>query len=80
MRSRELNARATSALVLAFLGILCFLPAIVAFFMGVGILGQLSHMPSLGSQPAKGRAIAAILVAPLSAALNIIVINAIGAQ
>ena len=80
MRARELNARATSALVLAFLGILCFLPAIIAFFMGVGILGQLAHVPSLGSQPAKGRAIAAIVVAPLTAALNILFINSIGAQ
>ena len=80
MRARELNARATSALVLAFLGILCFLPAIIAFFMGIGILGQIAHMPSLGAQPAKGRAIAAIVVAPLTAALNILFINSIGAQ
>jgi len=82
MRTRELNARATSALVLAFLGILCFLPAIIAFFMGIGILGQLAHIPSLASQPqpAKGRAIAAIVVAPLMAALNILFISAIGSQ
>ena len=58
----ELNARATNALVLSLLGILCFLPAMIGFFMGLAVLGQGGQIGAFSNHPARGRAIAAVII------------------
>ncbi len=63
MQAHELNARATNALVLSVLGILCFLPAMIGFFMGIAVLSKAVQNRALANHPAKTRAIAAIVIA-----------------
>ncbi len=62
MQVRELNARATNALVLSVLGILCFLPAMIGFFMAIAVLSKVAQNAAFANHPAKGRAIAAIVI------------------
>lgn len=61
-RARELESRANNALVLSVLGVLCVVPALIGFFMGVGVLGQIAQTRALASSPARGRALAAVIV------------------
>lgn len=61
-RARELESRANNALVLSVLGFLCVVPALIGFFMGVGVLGQIAQTRALANSPARGRALAAVIV------------------
>ena len=61
-RLRELESRANNALVLSILGFLCFLPALIGFFMGIGVLGQVAQTRALAQSSAHGRAIGAVVV------------------
>ncbi len=62
MQSRELGAQATNALVLSVLGILCFLPAMIGFFMAIAVLSRAAQNPAMANHPAKTRAIAAVVI------------------
>ncbi|MFO7947073.1 MAG: RING finger protein [Armatimonadota bacterium] len=62
LQGAELEARANNAIVLGVLGIMCFLPALIGFFMGINVLGQIKQNPALQNHPARGRAIGAIVV------------------
>ena len=61
-RARELESRANNALVLSVLGFLCVVPALIGFFMGVGVLGQIAQTRALANSPARGRALAAVII------------------
>jgi hypothetical protein len=61
-RARELDSRASNALVLSILGFLCFVPALIGFFMGVGVLGQVSQVRALERSSARNRALGAVIV------------------
>lgn len=61
-RARELESRANNALVLSVLGFLCFVPALIGFFMGVSVLGQVAQTRALANSPARGRALAAVII------------------
>jgi len=75
MQARELNARATNALVLSVLGILCFLPAIIGFFMGIAVVVRAAQLPATpATSSAKARAIAAIVLAPVTGVLSFYVV------
>ncbi len=65
MQAQELSTQATNALVLAVLGILCFLPAMIGFFMSLTVLGRLGRIPSLTNHPARARAIWALVISLL---------------
>jgi hypothetical protein len=60
----ELNKRANTAMWLSILGIFCCpILAIIGFIMGIVVLGEVSRSRSMAYQPARGRAIAAIVIA-----------------
>ncbi|MFP3903147.1 MAG: RING finger protein [Armatimonadota bacterium] len=65
IQGAELEARANNAFVLGVLGILCFLPALIGFFMGINVLGQIKQNPALQNHPARGRAVGAIVVSSI---------------
>lgn len=72
LQGAELEARANNALILSVFGLLCFIPALVGFFMGIRVLGQIRQNPALINHPARGRAIGAIMVSGLFIALWVI--------
>lgn len=62
IQAQELAAQATNALVLSLLGLLCFLPAMIGFFMGLSVLGKISKQPTLTNHPARARATWAVAI------------------
>lgn len=64
MRVNELSARATNALWLSILGLLCgCLPALIGMMMGISVLGELKTVRMMpGANAAHGRAVAAVII------------------
>jgi len=60
----ELNNRANTAMWLSILGMFCCpILTIIGFIMGIVVLGEVNRSRSMTHQPARGRAIAAIVIA-----------------
>ncbi|NLJ35209.1 MAG: hypothetical protein GX358_03070 [candidate division WS1 bacterium] len=78
MQAQELSTQATNALVLAVLGILCFLPAMVGFFMALSVIGRLGRIPSLTNHPARARAIWAIVISLLFMLIWVVILFGTG--